>query len=179
LKPIIQIRYFNFFSQFLAYFFCVLSIILTKYFEYFKANNKIIDIYNNLLKLIELKLNNKNPFTQTSKLKQKSVNINLTLTRAKVNNLIRNPKEDYNSEFSISKIDSDNISEFYNSTSNNLAHNLSLSSNNNYISLDFNNLESSNKDILKEIKLINKTKDKIGLKIRNYLILLFITLFNK
>jgi hypothetical protein len=51
--------------------------------------------------------------------------------------------------------------------------------NNNYIFLDFNNLENSNKNILKKIKLINKTKNKISLEIRNNLNLLFIILFNK
>jgi hypothetical protein len=57
-----QIRYFNFFSRFLAYFFRVISLVLTKDFKYFKINNKIINIYIDLIKLIDLKLNEENPF---------------------------------------------------------------------------------------------------------------------
>jgi hypothetical protein len=126
-----------------------------------------------------LKLNKKNSLVQVSKIKQRSTNINLTLTRIKVNNLIRNPEEGYNSESSTNEIDPDNISEFYNSSSSNSIYDLFLFFNSSHISLDFNDLENSNKDILKEIKLINKTKDKIGLEIRNGLNLLFIILFNK
>jgi hypothetical protein len=40
-------------------------------------------------------------------------------------------------------------------------------------------LKNSNKNILKKIKLINKTKNKIDFEIRNNLNLLFIILFNK
>jgi hypothetical protein len=107
------------------------------------------------------------------------MNINLILIKIKVNNLIRNPKENYNSKSFINEIDLNNISEFYNLNSNNSIYNLSLFFNNNHISLDFNNLENFNKNILKKIKLINKTKNKIGFEIRNNLNLLFIILFNK
>jgi hypothetical protein len=51
--------------------------------------------------------------------------------------------------------------------------------NSSHIFLNFNNLENSNKDILKKIKLINKIKNKINFEIRNDLNLLFIVLFNK
>jgi hypothetical protein len=174
-----QIRYFNFFSRFLIYFFRIIPLVLIKNFKYFKTNNKIINIYIDLIKLINLKLNEENPLTQAFKLKQKNANINLILIRAKINNLIRNPEEDYNLEFSINEIDFNNISEFHNSNFNNLVYDSSLSFNNSHISLDSNNLENFNKDILKEIKLINKIKNKIGLEIRNDLNLLFIALFNK
>jgi hypothetical protein len=179
LKFITRVKYFNFYSRFLVYFFRAMPIVLTKDFKYFKANKNIIDIYNNLLKLIDLKLNSENPLAQASQLKKRTANINLTLTRAKVNNLIRNPEQDNNSESSNSETDSDNISESNNSSSSDLARDSSSSSNGSYISLDSNDLESSNKDVLKEIKLINKTKDKIGLEIRNCLILLFIALFSE
>jgi hypothetical protein len=76
-------------------------------------------------------------------------------------------------------VDFDNIFEFYNSSFSNLIHDLFLFSNNNYIFLNLNDLENSNKNILKKIKLINKIKNKIDFKIRNNLNLLFIVLFNK
>jgi hypothetical protein len=95
-----------------------------------------------------LKLNNKNPFIQVFKLKQKNANINLILIKIKINNLIRNFEKNYNLKFFINKIDFDNISKFYNSISNNLAYDLSSFFNNSYIFLDFNNLENSNKNIL-------------------------------
>jgi hypothetical protein len=76
-------------------------------------------------------------------------------------------------------MDFNNISEFHNSNFNNSIYNSFSFSNNNYIFLDFNNLENFNKNILKKIKLINKIKNKINLEIRNNLIFLFIILFNK
>jgi hypothetical protein len=103
----------------------------------------------------------------------------LILIKVKINNLIQNPEEDYNLESSTSEVDLDNISEFHNSSSSNSIRDSSSSSNSSYISLDFNNLESFNKNVLKEIKLINKTKNKIDFEIRNYLFLLFIVLFNE
>jgi hypothetical protein len=69
LKPVIQVQYFNFFSRFFAYFFRTIPLILIKDFKYFKANNKIINIYIDLVKLIDLKLNEENPFAQVSKVK--------------------------------------------------------------------------------------------------------------
>ena len=76
-------------------------------------------------------------------------------------------------------MDFNNISESNYLNFNDLLYDSFSFFNNNYIFLNFNNLENSNKNILKKIKLINKIKNKINLEIRNCLILLFIALFNK
>ena len=93
--------------------------------------------------------------------------------------MIRYFEKNNNLKFFNNKINPNNISEFNYLNSNNSIYNLFSFFNNNYIFLNFNNLESFNKNILKKIKLINKIKNKINLEIRNYLILLFIILFNK
>ena len=93
--------------------------------------------------------------------------------------MIQYLEKNNNSKFFNNKINFNNISEFNYLNFNNLLYNSFSFFNNNYIFLNFNNLENFNKNILKKIKLINKIKNKINFEIRNYLILLFIILFNK
>jgi hypothetical protein len=79
----------------------------------------------------------------------------------------------------VSILASDNLSS--SSESNVLSSSSSSlsSSNNSNNSNNFLELESSNKDILKEIKAINKSKDLVGLEIKDSIIKLLIELFKE
>ena len=94
-KPLLtsnsRIKYFNFFSIFLVYFFRALSKGIEENITYFKASNNIVIIYNALKDLVNLKLQKDNYLELSNKaLKKSTKTINKKLNKYKLNSLISN-----------------------------------------------------------------------------------------
>ena len=194
-QPIItsnsQVKYFNFFSLFLIFFFRALSKDLEENISYFKVDNSIVTIYNLLKNNIELSLKKgrEEDYLKLSNksLKRSKKTLNKKLERFRLNNLTNN-QEDLEEEVetsSSSSLDS-SLNSNSSSTSNNSSSSKSLSnssnSNNSNNSNSFNKslrLDSSNIEILKRIKEINKSKDSLSLKIKELLIELLIKLLKQ
>ena len=202
-QPIItsnsRVKYFNFFSLFLIFFFKALSKDLEENISYFKVDNSIVTIYNLLKNKIELFLEEEEEdYLELSNksLEKSKKTLNKKLERFRLNNLTNN-QEDLEEEVetsSSSSLDS-SLNSNSSSTSNNFSSFKSLSnfsnfdnSSNSSNSNNSNNSNSSNKslrldssniEILKRIKEINKSKDSLSLEIKELLIELLIKLLKQ
>lgn len=184
-KPLLnnntRVKYFNFFSQFIIFFFRVLK--ESNNNSYFKANNRIVSIYQTLKDLIDLKIKEDNYLELSNKsLKKNKGLINKRLNKFRFNNLINcsnsdSKEEEKNETNSISSLSSRNSNISSRESINSNESLLDSSSSNN--SSESEILESSNKEILKKIQEINKSKDSLSLKIKDSLIDLLISLFKQ
>jgi superfamily II DNA helicase RecQ/predicted RNA binding protein with dsRBD fold (UPF0201 family) len=182
-----RVKYFNFYALFLAFVYRALSKSLEDNTSYFKASSSIVTMFNSLNDLVDLKLEEDNYLELSNKaLKQNKKSINKKLNKYKLNSLLSNrasedqEEEEDNDDEETSSTSSIDISTSCSSTSD-ASHSLisSSSSSNSSSSLIFQILESSNIEILDEIRDINKSKDSISLKIKDLVVKLLISLFRQ
>jgi hypothetical protein len=182
-----RIKYFNFFSLFLIFFFRALSKGLEGDISYFKASPNIVSIYNSLKNLVNQKLEEDNYLELSNQaLKQNTKTITKKLNKYKYNSLIYNQarqgeeeEEETNSTSSTILDNSNSLLSISNSSSSSSSSNSSSSSSSSSSNSRSYILESSNIEILKEIQKINKSKDLISLQIKTLLVKLLISLFKQ
>jgi Orsellinic acid/F9775 biosynthesis cluster protein D len=194
-KPLLnsstRVKYFNLFSLFIIFFFRALSKSLKEKTSYFKVDNSIIIIYNTLKSLIREKLEEeKDDYLELSNnsYKNKKKSINNKLNSLKLNSIINlnnlEKEEVYSSTSSNSNISSDSIISINNQSSSSKSNSSSNfnSSSNSSSSINYNLdylLDSSNINILDQIKEINKSSSSISIRIKELLIELLIKLLKQ
>jgi predicted RNA binding protein with dsRBD fold (UPF0201 family) len=166
-----RVKYFNFFSLFLIFFFRALSKDLKENISYFKVDNSIVTIYNALNFLVE----EEGDIDSSSRALHKTKRaFNKKLGKLRLSSLIQETSS------SSSSSDSDSSSNSGSDSSSNSNSSSTSSSNSNSTSTsNRSKLDSSNKEILQQIKDINQSKDSLSLQIKELLIELLIKLLKQ
>ena len=181
-----RIKYFNFFSMFLVFFYRALSKSLKDKTSFFRVLPYTLATFTSLRDLVTRKLEEEGEYfleLGNKSLKKKTREFNKKVNLVKLTTLIsRREYEDSSSTSSKdnslrSSVKSRDLDSFPSSSllSSSSFTTTSSTSSRNLSSL----LDSSNKDNLKEIKKINDSKDTFSLKVKDLLLELIISLLKQ
>jgi len=169
----------------LIFFFRALNKALNNNTSYFKINTSIVTSFRTLIGLVNRKIEeDDNNYLELSNksFKKSRKTINKKLSRAKLNLFLNNIEEN-NSDSEASSTSSENtIPLSSSSSSSSLSSSSSSSSSSSLKSSSFINptlLESSNIEVLKKIREINKSRDSLSLEIKDLLLELIISLLKQ
>ena len=186
-KPLLnastRIKYFNFFSLFLTFFYRALKFSSNNQISYFKVDNSIVTIIKTLNNLVNEKINfdkDQEDYLELSNqsFQRNQKTINKKLNKVKINKLINLEESENENQSDTNSIS--NINSLVSNSISTLDNSLNSISSSNSSSLNISHiLESSNIDILKKIQDINKSKDTLSLKIKELLLELIIKLFKQ
>ncbi len=167
--------------MFLLFIFRAFSKNLNSTTSYFKVDNSIVTIYNTLNTLVKLKLEEEQEDyleLSTKSFKKKRKLINKRLDSLRINNLLSNKRTEEEESLSTSSFDI-NSSNSNLSSSSSSCLSLSSSSSSSSNSNTTPRLDSSNKEVLENIKKINKSSDSLSLKIKHSLVELLTSLIKQ